>query len=158
MFSSRSTRTLLPAVLILLTGLVGCSDNDATTSPGAIASINVNAPDTATNGQTFNVDVLATAVGIAGVHNGFVNVTVPAPLTIMAADPDAGTTASFSPSSATWNLGTLDANTNSTLHVTVMGTLPTGSAGQLVTITASLTADGISAGDAVASDSVQVNP
>ena len=39
-----------------------------------------------------------------------------------------------------------------------MGNLPAGSTGQAVTITASLTADGINAGDAVASDSVQINP
>jgi hypothetical protein len=158
MFRSTFRRTLLPAVLILLTGLVACSDNDTTTSPGAIASINVNAPDTATNGQSFTVDVNATAVGISGVHNGFVNIAVPAPLAIMAVDPEAGTTASFSAGSASWNLGTLDANTNSVLHLTIMGTLPNGSSGQLATITATLTADGISAGEAVASDSVQVNP
>jgi hypothetical protein len=104
------------------------------------------------------VDVSATNVGIAGVHNGFVSVTVPAPLTITAADPEAGTAASFTSGSASWNLGTLDSNTNSVLHLTVVGTLPNGSVGQLVTVTASLTADAISPGDAVASDSVQINP
>src|SRR4030095_15643840 len=96
MASSRSVRILLPAVLLLLSGLVACSDADSTTSPGAIATINVNAPDTATNGQPFTVDVGATAVGISGVHNGFVTVTVPAPLTITAADAEAGTTGRFS--------------------------------------------------------------
>ena len=158
MFSPRSVRIVLPASLILLSGLVACSDADSTTSPGAIATINVNAPDNATSGQSFTIDVGATAVGISGVHNGFVTVTVPAPLTVTAADPEAGTTASFSSGSASWNLGTLDAFTNSVLHLTVVGTLPNGSGGQLATISASLTADSISAGDAVASDSVQINP
>jgi len=84
--------------------------------------------------------------------------TVPAPLTVQATSPSSGTTASFTTGSATWNLGTLDANSNSSLHLTLMGNLPAGSTGQAVTITASLTADGINAGDAVASDSVQINP
>ncbi|HEY4229987.1 MAG TPA: hypothetical protein VGO79_07425 [Thermoanaerobaculia bacterium] len=154
----RSTRSLLWVVPFLVTGLVSCSKSDTTTAPGAIATVTVNAPDTATSGQSFDVTVDATAVGVNNVHNGVVQVTVPAPLTVQATSPSSGTTASFTTGSATWNLGTLDSNSNSSLHLTLMGNLPPGSNGQGVTITASLTADGINAGDAVASDSVQINP
>jgi hypothetical protein len=154
----RFTRSLLWVVPFLITGLVSCSKSDTTTAPGAIANVTVNAPDSATSGQSFDVTVNATAIGVNNVKNGVVQVTVPAPLTIQAVNPSAGTTATFSSGSATWTLGTLDANTNSNLHLTIMGNLPAGSNGQAVTITASLTADGINAGDAVASDSVQINP
>lgn len=158
MHSSRSRRFLVPLSLFLAIGLVSCSKNDTTTSPGAIATITVNAPDSAQNGQSFSVTVHSTAIGISGVHNGHVSVTVPAPLAVTAVDDSPGTSASFTTGSATWDLGTLDANTSSDLHITMVGTLPPGSAGQLVTISASLTADSISAGDAVASDSIQINP
>lgn len=155
----RSTRFLVPLAAFLLIGLVSCKENnDTTTAPGAIASLTVNAPDSATNGQSFTIDVNATAVGISGVHNGHVNVTVPSPLTVTAVSDSAGTTATFTSGSASWDLGTLDANSNSTLHVTVTGALPTGSTGQLVTVTATMTADGIGAGDLVSSDSIQINP
>ncbi|HEY2796339.1 MAG TPA: hypothetical protein VGK26_00495 [Thermoanaerobaculia bacterium] len=154
----RPARFLLWAAPCLLIGLVSCSKSDTTTAPGAIATVTVNAPDTATSGQNFDVTVDATAVGVNNVKNGLVTVTVPAPLMVQAASPSSGTTASFTTGSATWNLGTLDSNSNSALHLTLMGTLPAGSTGQSVTITASMTADGINPGDAVASDSVQVNP
>ena len=154
----RDTRSLLWVVPFLFIGMISCSKSDSTTAPGAIATVTVNAPDTATSGQNFDVTVDATAVGVNNVHNGVVQVTVPAPLTVQATSPSSGTTASFTTGSATWNLGTLDSNSNSSLHLTLMGNLPTGSTGQSVTITASLTADGINMGDAVASDSVQINP
>lgn len=148
----------LPAVLLLTFGIAACHNNDTTTAPGAIASLTVNAPDSATAGQSFTVDVNATAIGINGVHNGHVNVTVPTPLTVTGVDASGGTSATFTSGSVSWNLGTLDSNSNSTLHVTATSTLPAGSPGQLVTLTASLTADGINAGDLVSSDSVQINP
>jgi hypothetical protein len=154
----RSTRFLLWVVPFLVVGVVSCSKSDTTTAPGAIATVTLNAPDTATSGQNFDVTVDATAVGVNNVHNGLVQVSVPAPLTVQAASPSSGTTASFTTGSATWNLGTLDSNSNSSLHLTVMGVLPSGSTGQTVTLTATMTGDGINAGDAVASDSVQLNP
>ncbi len=154
----RLTRSLLWVVPFLITGLVSCSKSDTTTAPGAIATVTVDAPDTATSGQSFDVTVNATAIGVNNVQNGVVQITVPAPLTVQATNPSSGTTATFTSGSATWNLGTLDSNSNSNLHLTLMGTLPAGSNGQAVTITASLTANGINAGDAVASDSVQLNP
>ena len=57
-----------------------------------------------------------------------------------------------------WTLGVLDANTQSTLHVNVAGTLPSGSAAQSLTLQAVLTATGIGAGDATAQTSVQLMP
>jgi len=152
----RFLRFVVPA--LLLVGFGSCKNNDTTTAPGAIASITVNAPDSTRSGQGFNIDVNATAVGINNVHNGHVNVTVPAPLQVTAADPAAGTNATFTSGSVSWNLGTLDSNSNAHLNVSVTSSLPPGSMGQLVTVTASLTADGINAGDAVATDTVQVNP
>jgi hypothetical protein len=152
----RILRLAIPVVA--LCALFACKNNDTTTAPGAIASVTVNAPDTAKSGQSFTVDVNATNVGVQGVHNGMVSVTVPAPLTVTAVDPSAGTTATFTSGSVTWNLGTLDSNSNSTLHITVVATLPTGSAAQMLTIQATLTADGIRAGDAVAQDTVQLSP
>jgi hypothetical protein len=156
---SRSLRFLFWIVPILAIGLVvSCSKSDTTTAPGAIATVTVNAPDTATSGQSFDVTVDATAVGVNNVQNTVVTVTVPAPLTVQAVNASSGTTASFTSGSATWNVGSLDSNSNSVLHLTIMGNLPAGSNGQTVTITASMTASGINAGDAVASDSVQINP
>ncbi|HEY1253002.1 MAG TPA: hypothetical protein VGH97_17605 [Thermoanaerobaculia bacterium] len=154
--SLRSLLWIVPFSVIAL--VVSCSKSDTTTAPGAIATVTVDAPDTATSGQSFDVTVDATAVGVNNVQNGVVAVTVPAPLAVQAVSPSSGTTASFTSGSATWNLGTLDSNSNSSLHVTIMGTLPAGSTGQAITITASMTATGINAGDAVASDSVQLNP
>ncbi len=151
----RLLRFAIPA--FALCAVFACKNNDTTTAPGAIASVTVNAPDTAKSGQSFTIDVNATNVGVQGVHNGMVTVTVPAPLIVTAVDPPAGTTASFNSGTATWNLGTLDSNSNETLHVTVVGTLP-GPAPQTLTVQASLTADGINAGDAVAQDTVQLNP
>ena len=106
----RHTRSLLWVVPFLVVGIVSCSKSDTTTAPGAIATVTLNAPDTATSGQSFDVTVDATAVGVNNVHNGLVTVMVPTPLTVQAASPSSGTTASFTSGSATWNLGTLDSN------------------------------------------------
>jgi hypothetical protein len=83
---------------------------------------------------------------------------VPAPLTVTSVSAPSGETASFTSGSATWDIGSLDSNSNSALHITMTGNLPPGAPGQAVTITATMTADGINAGDSVASDSVQLNP
>jgi len=152
----RFLRFALPVAA--LCALFACKNNDVTTAPGALASITTNAPDNAMSGQPFTIDVNATNVGVQGVHNTMVTVTVPAPLTITAVDPPAATTASFSGATATWNVGTLDSNSNETLHVTVVGTLAPGSAPQTLTVQASLTADGVRAGDAVSTDTVVLNP
>jgi hypothetical protein len=55
-------------------------------------------------------------------------------------------------------LNTLDSNSQSRLHIQTMGMLPMGSSAQTLTVRASLTADGIRNGDAVANDSLQLMP
>lgn len=152
----RILRFALPAVA--LGALFACKNNGTTTGPGAIASVTATAPDSAKSGQSFTIDVNATNVGVQGVHNGHVDVAVPAPLAVTAVDPSAGTTASFSGGTVSWNLGTLDSNSNSHLHITAVGTLMPGAPSQSVTIQASLTADGIRAGDAIAQATVVITP
>ena len=102
------------------------------------------------------------AIGINNVHNGRVEVTLPAPLQVQSADASGGTSATFSNSSAgatvSWVLNTLDSFSQSRLHVQTMGMLPAGSGAQTLTVRASLTGDGIRAGDAVANDSLQLMP
>jgi hypothetical protein len=138
--------------------LAACHHTDTTTAPGALANVTVTGPTTVTSGQNFDVDVAATAVGVNSVQNGMVTVTVPAPLTITSTNASSGTSATVSGNTVTWNLGTLDSNSQSTLHVNVMGALPAGSNAQSVVIQAQLTASGINAGDATSSTTVQINP
>jgi len=138
--------------------LAACHHSDTTTAPGALANVTVTGPSSVTAGQNFDVDVAATAVGVSNVQNGLVTVTVPAPLTIVSTNASSGTSATVSGNTVTWTLGTLDANSQSTLHVTTMGVLPAGSNAQSVTIQAQLTGNSINPGDATASLTVQVNP
>jgi hypothetical protein len=58
----------------------------------------------------------------------------------------------------TWDLNTLDANTRSRLQVRVLGTLAPGENSRSARIRAELTGQGISAGDAVATDFVTITP
>lgn len=138
--------------------LAACHHSDTTTAPGSLANVTVTGPNSVTSGQNFDVDVAATAVGINNVQNGMVTVTVPAPLTILSTNASSGTSATVSGNIVTWNIGTLDSNSQSTLHVNLMGTLPAGSNAQSVAIQAQLTATGINPGDATASTTVQINP
>jgi len=144
--------------LLLLGAALGCEDNKVTTAPGAVASVMFNAPDSVKSGQSFDMDVNALNVGVNGIHNGRVQVTVPAPLSVLSAEASPGTTATFSTSTVSWNLGTLDSNSQSRLHVGLVGTLPGGSAAQSLTVNAMLTADGINPGDAVAHATIQLTP
>ncbi len=155
----RSPGLLRIALIAAFVGaVVGCHHTDTTTAPGALANVTVTGPGSVTSGQAFDVDVAATAVGVNNVQNGQVIVTVPAPLTITSTDASSGTSATVAGSTVTWNLGTLDSNSQSTLHVNLMGTLPPGSAARSVAIQAQLTATGISPGDATASTTVQISP
>jgi hypothetical protein len=138
--------------------LAACHHSDTTTAPGALANVTVTGPSSVTNGQSFDLDVAATAVGVNNVQNGMVTVTVPAPLTITSTNASSGTNATVSGNTVTWNLGTLDSNSQSTLHINVMPALPSGSAAQSVTVHAQLTGNGINPGDATATTTVQVNP
>ena len=154
-------RIAIPAAL-LAAAATACKDSDTTTAPGSVATVNIDAPQSARSGETFTIDVSAVAVGINNVHNGRVEVTLPAPLQVQSADPSAGTSATFSnsPAGATvsWVLNTLDSNSQSRLHIQTMGILPAGSSAQTLMVRASLTGDGIHAGDAVANDSLQLMP
>ncbi len=76
----------------------------------------------------------------------------------MSVDPSSGTTATITGNRIVWNLGTLDANTRSRLAVRAIAERSTaGQASRTATIRAELTGQGISAGDAVATDSVTIN-
>jgi hypothetical protein len=157
---SRSLRFALPAAL--LAGALACSDSsDVTGTSGALGRVEVRSPDSATSGVAFNVDINATNAGVQGIHDGVVQITLPAPLAVNSVDPSAGTQATFSNGSGatvTWNLNTLDANTNSSLRISTTGTLPAGSAAQTLRIQASMTSDRINAGDVVAFKDVQLMP
>jgi hypothetical protein len=56
----------------------------------------------------------------------------------------------------TWTIGNLDSNTQSGLTVTAVGTTATQMTG--LSVSAQMTATGINAGDAVASDTLTLNP
>ena len=104
------------------------------------------------------MSVSATAVGVEGVHNGVVTATLPAPLQINDVTAEAGTSATFSGSTVTWTLNTLDSNTNSNVTINAVGTLAAGSANQNLTAQASMVADGINNGELVASDNFVLAP
>jgi hypothetical protein len=156
----RLIRLVLPAAL--LAAVVACSkSNDVTGANGALGRLSVSAPDSAVSGSVFRTDISALNVGVQGIHNGMVQVTLPGPLTVNSVDASPGTSATFTAgpgASVTWTLNTLDANTQSTLHIETVGTLPAGSAAMTVRIQASMTADGINAGDATAFKDVQITP
>jgi len=158
---SRYLRLALPAAL--LAGAFACSDSsDVTGSGGALGRVEVRAPDSATSGVAFNADINATNVGVEGIHNGVVQVTLPPPLSVNSVEPSAGTQATFSNSgggsTVSWTLNTLDSNTNSSLRINTTGTLLAAQPAQTLRIQASMTADGIRAGDAVAFKDVQLMP
>ena len=145
------------AVFAVLTLGAACHNNDVTGANGALARLAVDAPDSGTSGQNFDISVTAQAIGVQNIQNSVVTVTVPAPLQIVnVRSDDPQTTATFSGSTATWTIGTLDSNTQSVLTVTVMGTTTTQMTG--LTVTAQMTATGISAGDATATDTFNLNP
>ena len=156
---SRFLRFAIPVLLMVV--VAGCKDSETTTAPGALANVTINAPGMVSSGQSFTIDLAATAVGVNNVQNGQVTVTLPSPLTVSSVDAPSGTNATFSNGTGatiTWTLGVMDANTQSTLHANVAGNLPSGSAAQTLTLQAVLTATGIGAGDATAQASVQLMP
>ena len=145
------------AVFAALTLGAACHNNDVTGANGALARVSVDAPDSGTSGQNFNIQVTAQAVGVQNIQNSVVTVTVPAPLTIVNVttdDPQTSTTVSGN--TVTWTIGTLDSNSQSGLTITVMGTTSTPMTGLVVT--AQMTGNGINAGDAVATDTFTLNP
>ena len=161
---SRISRfAILPVLVLGFLGLTGCDDNDDITGTGgALATLLVDAPTSAVSGQPFDVAVRVTAVGVTNVQDGLVLATLPPPLAVTAVNASPGTSATFVNAGGgavvTWDLNTLDSNTQSTLHITTTGTLAAGEPARTVTVLAALTADGISPGDAQAQDAVQLMP
>ncbi len=150
---------LVAVGLFLAVGTSACNDdNDVAGTRGALAVLNVDAPSFAQSGVEFGVEIDAANVGISNVRDGRVEITFESPLRPRTVQASAGTTASVSGDRVTWNLGTLDPNTRSRLQVRVMGTLSAGEASRSARIRAELTALGITAGEAVATDFVTVMP
>ncbi|HEY3205022.1 MAG TPA: hypothetical protein VGL03_15335 [Thermoanaerobaculia bacterium] len=142
-------------------GLLACHEHsDTTTAPGAIANVFVDAPASARSGESFDVTIRVTNVGVNNIHNARVNVTLASPLTVGSLDASSGTSATFSNGAAVstvnWTLNTLDSNSQSSLHINTRGVLPPGEASRTVRVEGSLTADRISPGDAVAHADVQL--
>lgn len=144
--------------VVLALGTAGCDDNDVAGTRGALAVLNVDAPSFAQSGVAFDVEIVAANVGVSNVREGRVEITFESPLAPVSTDASSGTTASVSGDRVTWNLATIDSNTRSTLHVRVVGQLPAGQASRSARVRAELTAIGISAGEAVATDFVTVTP
>jgi hypothetical protein len=154
-------RFLLAAAgaVLLAFGSSACDDdNDVAGTRGALAVLNVDAPSFAQSGVEFTVEIVAANVGVSNVREGRVEITFEPPLAPVSTDASSGTTASVSGDRVSWNLATLDANTRSTLHARVVGQLPAGQASRSARIRAELTAVGIPAGEAVATDFVTVTP
>ena len=144
----------------ILTSAAACQNdnNDVAGSRGSLAVLNVDAPSFAQSGVEFGVEISATSVGVSNVLDGRVVITFEAPLIPRSLDASAGTSASISGSSVTWDLGTLDSNTRSRLEVRTIATLASGEASRSARIRAELTARGITSGEAVSTDFVTVTP
>ncbi len=152
---------LRPALILLtILGAAGCNDDgdDVTSSRGSLAAVGVEAPGQVQSGVEFGVDLSAANVGVSNIRNSRVDVTFEAPLVIVSVDPSSGTTATITGNRIVWDVGTLDANTRSRLAARARGTLAAGGLSRSATIRAELTGQGISAGDAVATDSVTITP
>lgn len=147
----------------LVAGAGGCSDNsDTTTANLSVVRLTVDAPDTAKSGTSFGVQVRALNVGVAGIHDGHVTVTLPSPLTVISVQAPSGTSATFSNGTAgatvDWSMGTLDSNSQVLLDITTMGLLSPSQATVKLTVVATMTAQGLKPGDAVAQDDVVLTP
>ena len=157
----RQKLTLRPIIVLLaVLGMAGCNDDgdDVTSSRGSLAAVEVEAPGMVQSGAEFGVDLSAANVGVSNIRNARVDVTFDAPLTIVSVDPSSGTTATIAGNRIVWDIGTLDANTRSRLAARARGILAAGASSRTATIRAELTGQGISAGDAVATDTVTITP
>jgi len=157
MFRSRSLWLALGCAA--LAGTSSCHDNaDVTTANLSLVRLMVDAPDIVKSGADFGVQVRAMNVGLAGVHEAQVSVTLPAPLTILAVNAPSGRSATFSNGisggTVSWSLGTLDSNTQEKLDITTRGVLAPTEGTKKLTVVAMMIADGIKPGDAAAQDDV----
>jgi hypothetical protein len=148
------------AAVLMLGAALGCNDddNDVTGSRGSLVSLDVDAPSFAQSGVEFGIQVNAGNVGFSNIRNGRVVVTFETPLTPRSVDASAGTTATISGNTVSWDLQTLDSNTRSHIDVRVVGTLSAGENSRSARVRAELTGQGISGGDAVADDFVTITP
>ena len=91
---TRWTRiSLLVALPLVMVGAVACNDdNDVTGSGGALASLNLDVPETVNSGVAFDVGLTTTAIGVTNVQNGVVTVTLPSPIQVTAVVMDAEST------------------------------------------------------------------
>ena len=142
-----------------LVGVSACHDNaDVTSANLSLVRLMVDAPDIVKSGANFGVQVRAMNVGLAGVHDGHVTVTLPSPLTILSVVAPSGSSATFSNGisggTVTWDLGTLDSNSQEKLDITTRGVLAPTEATKKLTVVATMIADGIKPGDAAAQDDV----
>src|SRR5712691_7881102 len=96
----------------LALSLAACQDNnsDVTGANKSIVRLSLDAPSTAKSGSSFGIQVRALNIGLAGVHNSHISVTIPAPLVVLSVNAPSGTNVTFSngPSGATveWDFGT----------------------------------------------------
>ena len=153
---------VLSALLAAALFTVACNNDDVAGSGGALARLEMDMPDTVYSGVPFDAGAAAANVGVEGVHDGVVTITLPAPLRITDVAASPGTSATFSNdgigSTVSWDLHTLDSNTRSTLTIYATATLPEGAPEQILTAQASMVADGISFGELVANDSFVLAP
>ena len=145
--------------LAALVPLLACHDNaEVTTANLSIVRLMVDVPDFVKSGAQFGAQVRALNVGLAGVHESHVTVKLPAPLTILSVSAPKGSSATFtntlSGGTVTWDIGSLDSNSQEKLDIQTMGVLPPTESTRRLTVVASMVADGIKPGDAAAQDDV----
>jgi hypothetical protein len=150
---------MLTLLLAATLSAASCGDNtDVTAANQSLVRVSVDAPDTAKSGSSFGVQARALNVGVAGIHDSHVTIILPSPLTVIAVAASAGTTATFTNGIAggtvQWDLRTLDSNVQSKIDITTMGVLGVAEGTKRLTVVASMTAQGINPGDAIAQDDV----
>ena len=155
-------RPVTGALVAIVLSLAACHNDDVTGSGGALARLEMDMPDRVHSGVPFDAGASAANIGVEGVHEGVVTVSLPPPLRISDVAASPGTSATFSNggtgATATWELHTLDSNTRSTLTIYATATLPGDATEQILTAQASMVAEGISFGDLVANDSFVLAP
>jgi hypothetical protein len=157
---SRFLWVVIGAVLVAaVLSAAACGDNKDITAAGqSLVQVTVDAPDTAKSGSSFGVQVRALNVGVAGIHEGHMTVTLPSPLTVISVSASAGTSATFTNGIAggtvQWMMNTLDSNTQAKVDITTMGLLGPTDGSKRLTVVASMTAQGIMSGDLVAQHDV----
>ena len=118
---TRWTRiSLLVALPLVMFGAVACDDdNDVTGSGGALASLNLDVPETVNSGVAFDVVLTATAIGVENVQNGVVTVTLAGSDSGDRGRRGSGHVRDLQRTGAviSWTLNTLDSNTDSVLTI-----------------------------------------